>query len=122
LYVVPPSKQKHSPGSIGSVFNARDALLQLCIYYILRRIAFAPNRTFIRRYMQLVKEAKLPVLPFHSVWHAHATALLKAGIHLKIVSERLGHSGIQITADTYSHVTPEMQRDAIGGVDTALFG
>src|SRR3954453_11783969 len=54
--------------------------------------------------------------------HAHTTALLKAGIHLKIVSERLGHSGIQITADTYSHVTPDMQRESIGGVDTALFG
>ncbi len=71
---------------------------------------------------QLVKDADVPVLYLHSVRHAHATALLKADIHLKIVSERLGHSGIQITADTYSHVTLEMQRDAIRSVDTALFG
>jgi integrase len=79
-------------------------------------------RNFVRRYQELVTAAGVPILPFHSVRHAHATALLKRGVNLKIVSERLGHSGIQITADTYSHVTPDMQRDAITGLDAALFG
>ena len=35
--------------------------------------------------------------------------MLKQGIHPKIVSERLGHASIQITLDTYSHVTPGLQ-------------
>jgi len=77
-------------------------------------------RTFIRRYHELVKRADVPMYPCHGVRHAHATALVRQGVHLQIVSERLGHRGNQITADTYAHVTPEIQRDAIKDVDAAL--
>ncbi|WP_109507121.1 tyrosine-type recombinase/integrase [Nocardioides speluncae] len=45
--------------------------------------------------------------------HTHATLLLEAGEHPKVVQERLGHSTITITMDIYSHVTPTMQRSAI---------
>ncbi len=51
--------------------------------------------------------------------HTHATLLLKAGINPKIVSERLGHSSIVLTLDTYSHVLPGMQDEAdskLGGM------
>ena len=41
--------------------------------------------------------------------HTCATMLLGAGEHPKIVSERLGHSSIALTLDTYSHVLPTMQ-------------
>ena len=50
---------------------------------------------------------------FHDLRHTHATQLLRQGVHPKIVSERLGHSNIGITLDTYSHVLPGMQEDAI---------
>jgi integrase len=43
---------------------------------------------------------------------AHATLMLKQGTHPKIVSERLGHSSIQVTLDTYSHLLPNMQAAA----------
>ncbi|URJ67494.1 tyrosine-type recombinase/integrase [Paenibacillus polymyxa] len=46
---------------------------------------------------------------FHDLRHTHATLLLKAGIHPKIVQERLGHSSINVTLDTYSHVLPNLQ-------------
>jgi integrase len=49
---------------------------------------------------------------FHDLRHTHATLALQAGVHPKVVSERLGHSSITITLDTYSHVLPSMQRDA----------
>ena len=42
------------------------------------------------------------------------------GVHPKIVSERLGHSNISITLDTYSHVLPGMQEDAIAAFDASL--
>jgi len=42
--------------------------------------------------------------------HTHATELLAAGVHPKIVQERLGHSTIRLTMDTYSHVLPTMQQ------------
>jgi len=38
--------------------------------------------------------------------------MLKAGVHPKIVSERLGHASINITLDTYSHVLPGLQEAA----------
>ena len=43
--------------------------------------------------------------------------MLKQGIHPKIVQERLGHSSIQITLDTYSHVAPELQQAAANRFD-----
>jgi integrase len=46
---------------------------------------------------------------------------LKAGIPLKVVSERLGHATTAITADIYSHVTPGMQSDAAERVAALIF-
>jgi len=46
--------------------------------------------------------------------------LLRQGVHPKIVSERLGHSTIAITLNLYSHVTPDMQRDAAEKLDNVL--
>lgn len=50
---------------------------------------------------------------FHAFRHTHATVLLAYGIHPKIVQERLGHSDIQITMETYSHVLPTIQKEAV---------
>lgn len=48
----------------------------------------------------------------HDLRHTHATMALRAGIHPKVVSERLGHSSVTITLDTYSHAIPAMQEEA----------
>jgi integrase len=53
--------------------------------------------------------------------HTHATLLLKAGVHPKIVSERLGHSSIALTLDVYSHVLPGMQDEAASKLDSMLY-
>lgn len=50
---------------------------------------------------------------FHTLRHTHATVLLSAGIHPKIVQERLGHAKISTTLDTYSHLVPGMQQVAV---------
>ena len=57
----------------------------------------------------LLKRAKLPDIRFHDLRHTSATLLLSAGVHPKVVQERLGHSQISVTLDTYSHVLPTMQ-------------
>ena len=49
----------------------------------------------------------------HDLRHTHASLMLAKGIHLKIVSERLGHSSIGITGDSYSHVLPSVQEEAV---------
>jgi integrase len=56
--------------------------------------------------------AALPAIRAHDLRHTHATLLLQAGVHPKVVQERLGHSSITVTLDTYSHVIPAMQEDA----------
>jgi integrase len=48
----------------------------------------------------------------HDLRHTHATLGLAAGIHPKVMQERLGHSSIAVTLDLYSHVVPAMQEDA----------
>ncbi len=52
--------------------------------------------------------------------HTHATLLLEAGVHPKIVQERLGHASIKITLDTYSHVTPNMQDEAVSKLEVHM--
>lgn len=54
--------------------------------------------------------------------HTHATLLLKANVHPKVVSERLGHASITITLDTYSHVLPDMQSEAVGQLEAMMAG
>jgi integrase len=61
-----------------------------------------------------------PRLRLHDLRHTHATQLLRAHVHPKFVSERLGHAGIAITLDTYSHMLPGMQRDAVAVLAGAL--
>ena len=63
---------------------------------------------------------KLPRIRFHDLRHSHATAMLASNVHPKIVSERLGHSRITLTMDTYSHVIPGMQEEAAAAIDAAF--
>ena len=62
-----------------------------------------------------VAASGLPRIRLHDLRHTHATIALQAGIHPKVVSERLGHSSIALTLDTYSHAIPAMQEDAAAG-------
>jgi integrase len=67
----------------------------------------------ISRWWRLaVKTSMLPKIRLHDLRHTHATLALQAGIHPKVVSERLGHATVSITLDTYSHAIPAMQEEA----------
>ncbi len=79
-----------------------------------------PPDAFSSAFAALIRRSKLPHLRFHDLRHSHASQLLKQGIHPKVVSERLGHSTVAITLDTYSHVLPGLQHDAAIGVNGAL--
>lgn len=63
-------------------------------------------------WLKLVRRVGLAGVRFHDARHSHASLMLKAGIHPKVVQERLGHASIQITLDTYSHVAPSLQAAA----------
>lgn len=68
--------------------------------------------SFTHALPRLLKQAGLERVRLHDLRHTHATGLALAGVPLKVISDRLGHSSISITADIYSHVLPEMQADA----------
>lgn len=59
-------------------------------------------------------------LTFHGLRHAHASLMLAAGVHLKVVSDRLGHSTIGITADLNTHATKALGQEAAGKLDALL--
>jgi len=69
------------------------------------------SREFTRR-LARPAFAKLPKIRLHDLRHTWATLALQAGVDVKVVSERLGHSKTAITLDIYQHVTPGMQTDA----------
>ena len=66
-----------------------------------------------KRFKRLLSDHQLRPITMRRLRHSHATALLRAGVHPKVVQERLGHSSIVITLDIYSSVLPTMQREAV---------
>jgi integrase len=75
----------------------------------------------IRRALKAVlSRAGLGPLRFHDLRHSHATMLLVAGENPRVVQERLGHSQISLTLQTYSHVLPDLQRQAAEKIDRLL--
>jgi hypothetical protein len=59
---------------------------------------------------------------FHDLRHSAATILLSIGVPAKVVQEILGHSQISMTMDTYFHVLPSMQQEAMSKLDELFWG
>ena len=73
-----------------------------------------------RQLHPLLKHASLPQIRFHDLRHTAATLLLGQDVHPKVVSEMLGHAGVAITMDLYSHVLPSMQQRAADAMDAVM--
>jgi integrase len=73
-------------------------------------------------FRRLREDLGLPAVRLHGLRHTSASLMLTAGVHPKVVSERLGHSGIAITFDLYSHVIPGMQADAADKLGAMMLG
>jgi integrase len=78
-----------------------------------------PN-TVTHTFAKVAARASMPHLRLHDLRHIHATMLLKAGVHPRIVQERLGHSSIATTLDIYSHTVPGLQKAAAERLDALL--
>ncbi|WP_108668550.1 tyrosine-type recombinase/integrase [Euzebya rosea] len=63
-------------------------------------------------FRRAVRSVDVPIVRFHDLRHTHASLLLQSRVNPKVVSERLGHSSVAFTLDTYAHVLPGMQADA----------
>ena len=71
----------------------------------------------LKCFKDLLAKAGLPNMRFHDLRHTAATLMLQENIHPKVVQERLGHSDISLTLNTYSHVLPGMQEEAATKLD-----
>jgi integrase len=69
-----------------------------------------------------VRTLDLPPIRLHDLRHTHATLLLGAGVPVKVVSERLGHTKVAMTLDVYAHVLPAMDREAADAFGDLLNG
>jgi len=75
-----------------------------------------------KRFAKLVKEAGVPVIRLHDLRHTAATLMLSAGVAAKIASERLGHSTIAVTMDTYTAFVPSLDADAAARTADLIYG
>ena len=73
-----------------------------------------------RAFPKVLERSGVPWIRFHDLRHSTATLLLSLGVHPKVVQELLGHSQISVTLDTYSHVVPDMQREAMAQMNALL--
>jgi len=72
-----------------------------------------PANVTQRHFRAVVRKAGVTPVRFHDLRHTHATLLLRQGENPKVVAERLGHTTIAMTLNTYSHVLPDLQERAV---------
>ncbi|HEX5193621.1 MAG TPA: tyrosine-type recombinase/integrase, partial [Solirubrobacteraceae bacterium] len=77
--------------------------------------------TFSQSFERIIRNAGLRPIRLHDLRHTHASLALKAGVPVKVVSERLGHESPAFTLKQYAHVLPGMQAEAARAV-AALLG
>lgn len=77
---------------------------------------------FSQAFRKHVARASLPSIRLHDLRHTHATLALKAGVPVKVISERLGHADVAFTMNTYAHAIPGMQAEAAALVAALVDG
>lgn len=79
-----------------------------------------PAYSISEPFRRAVKRAGLAKLRFHDLRHTSATLSLLADVPAKVISDRLGHTSVAFTLDTYAHVLPDQQREAAQALDALL--
>jgi integrase len=92
--------------------------------YVFATVDGAPldAHNVLRAFKAVLSAAGLPDKRFHDLRHSCATLLLVQGTPIRIVMDLLGHSQISLTANTYSHVLPELRREAAARMEAILQG
>ena len=78
------------------------------------------SSVMLNRFQRALQRAGLPSLRIKDLRHVHASIMLSEGVHPRVVQEQLGHASITLTLDTYSHVTPGIQSEAVQRVGDVL--
>lgn len=78
-----------------------------------QRVEWVHIHNFIPYFKRFVTDHKLKPITPHGLRHTHASLLFSAGVEPKNISDRLGHSTVQITLDLYTHITEEQRTDTV---------
>jgi integrase len=71
-------------------------------------------------FARIVKGSGLPHMTFHGLRHTAASLMIAGGVHARAIADILGHSSITVTMDTYGHLMPGVQQDAINVLNRQL--
>ena len=109
-------------GALGAVLEDSMEHLETLEYrhsFVIRQEDGSPLRpdSMSQKWRRFLEENNLPSIRFHDLRHSNATALIQAGVNPRVVQQRLGHSDVNITLNTYTHVLPEMDIDAAEKLD-----
>lgn len=70
---------------------------------------YMPKSSLFNAFKKILVRIDHPQLPIHSLRHTHVVLQMEAGADLKYIQERLGHGGIEITADVYAHLSKKLE-------------
>jgi integrase len=107
------------------VFNGEILRNYFLLLVILRHVSAMLARSFKittpkRHLRPILKRAGLPQIRLYDLRHTAATLALSSGVPIKVISEQLGHASSALTMDVYSHVSPDMQEEAVRKVEEKL--
>jgi integrase len=86
------------------------------------RTPYVSKHAISTQLQKLLDQAGLPPMPFHGLRHTSATLLLRAGVNVRVVSERLGHQDVGTTLRVYAHVLSDDPALAAASVQAGLYG
>ena len=90
--------------------------------YVIHKPDGTPYRpdALTRKWERFLERNNLPSIRLHDLRHTHATLLIQAGVSPKVVQQRLGHSDVTITLNTYTHVLSSMDQEAADKLDNII--
>ena len=90
--------------------------------FVIRQQDGSPYKpdSMTQKWQRFIKAYNLPKIRLHDLRHSNATALISAGVNPRVVQQRLGHSDVNITLNTYTHVLPEMDIEAASKLDSVI--
>jgi integrase len=81
----------------------------------------APHpETITRWWREAVARARVTPIRLHDARHTAATMMLRAGVPVKVVSQRLGHADVAVTMRVYQHTTAHDDQAAADALGRAL--
>jgi integrase len=113
--------QRHRDGQLEDQELAGDEWQEMGLVFTSGRGTPLDTANALHRFHEICREAGLPEIRFYDLRHTHASLLIHEGVHAKKIAERLGHSSIKLTMDTYGHLFEGSDRESAERMDQ-LFG